>query len=114
MERIIVTFIVFFFIYLLYAITVIHNKKKIKEFEKSGQAAFIIKKYKLITSKINMKNFARIIALANSLIISFTFFITDFINNYILKLLVGFVILVPFIMLCYCLIGMFYKKKEGK
>lgn len=114
MERIIVTIIVFLFIYLLYAITVIHNKKKIKDFDKSGQAAFIIKKYKLSVSKINMQSFARLIALANSFIIALTFFITDFIENYILKLLVGFVILVPAILLCYHLIGIFYQKKEGK
>ena len=114
MERVIVTFIVFLFIYLLYAITVIHNKNKMKNFEKSGQASFIIKKYELSVSKINMENFARLIAFTNSFIIAFTFFITDFIENYILKLLVGFVILVPTILLCYQLIGIFYKKKEAK
>lgn len=114
MERIIVTIIVFLFIYLLYAVTVIHSKKKIKDFEKSGQASFIIKKYKLSVSKINMKNFARLIAFANSFIIALAFFITDFIENYILKLLIGFIILIPTIILCYHLIGMLYKKKEGK
>ncbi len=114
MERIIVTLIVFLFIYVLYAITVIHNKNKIKNFEKSGQASFIIKKYELPVSKMNMKNFARLIALANSFMIALTFFITDFIENYILKLLVGFIILVPTILLCYHFIGIFYKKKEGK
>lgn len=114
MERIIVTLIVFLFIYLLYAVTVIYNKNKIKNFEKSNQASFIIKKYKLDTSKINMKNFARILAITNSFILSLAFFITDFIENYILKLLIGFVILVPAIILCYHLIGVIYKKKEGK
>lgn len=114
MERIIASIIVLIFIYLLYAVTVIHNKNKIKEFEKSGQAAFIIKKYKLTISKINMKNFARLIAFTNSFMIALVFFITDFIENYILKLLVGFIILLPTILLCYHLIGIFYKKKEGK
>lgn len=114
MERIVVTIIVFLFIYLLYAVTVIHNKNKIKIFEKSGQASFIIKKYKLTASKINMKNFARTIAITNSFIITLAFFITDFIENYFLKLFVGFVILVPTILLCYHMIGTFYKKKEGK
>ncbi|MCI8544793.1 MAG: hypothetical protein HFH09_01015 [Bacilli bacterium] len=114
MERIIASIIVLVFIYLLYIVTVIHNKDKIKKFEKSGQAAFIIKKYKLTISKINMKNFARLIAFTNSFMIALVFFITDFIENYILKLLVGFIILLPTILLCYHLIGTFYKKKEGK
>ena len=104
MERIIVTIIVFFFIYLLYYITVLKNKQKMETFEKSGQASFIIKKYKLEPKKLDKKKFARSIAL--------TFLITDFIENYIVKLLVGFVILIPLIILGYHYIGQKYKKKE--
>lgn len=81
-------------------------------FEKSGQASFIIKKYKLESKKLDKKKFARSIALTNSFIIALTFLITDFIENYIVKLLVGFVILIPLIILGYHYIGQKYKKKE--
>lgn len=112
MDHIIVGIIVFVFIYLLYTITVINNKEKIKEFEKSGQASFIIKKYHLNTTKLNKKEFAHSIAIVNSFIISVTFLITDFLSNYILKLLVGFIVLVPLILIGYHFLGRFYKKKE--
>lgn len=112
MERCLITIIVFLFIYLMYAITVIHNKTKIKNFDKSSQAAFIIKKYGLNIT--NNKNFARVIAVANSTILSVTFLITDFIDHYLLKLLVGFCILIPAIIGCYHIIGKMYQKKEGK
>lgn len=106
--------IVFCFIYLLYEITVVHNSKKMSTFEKSGQASFIIKKYNLNIKKRNKKKFARMIAFTNSFILAFTFFITDLISNFILKLLVGFILLIPLILVGYSLIGKYYKKKEGK
>lgn len=114
MERLIVTLIVFIVIYLLYVFTVLMNQKKLKEFEKSGQGSFIIKKYDLELTKLDKKKFANMIALTNSLIISITFLITDFISNYIIKLLVGFVILIPLILLGYHFIGVYFKKKEVK
>lgn len=85
-----------------------------KNFEKSGQASFIIKRYQLKISKLNKQKFARSIALVNSFIISITFLIIDFIPNYFLKLLVGFVLLVPLIILGYHFLGQHYKKKEVK
>lgn len=114
MERLIVTIIVFLVIYFLYFITVLCNKKKLKEFEKSGQASFIIRKYELDIVKLEKKKFANTIALTNSLIISITFFVTDFIPNYLFKLLVGFILLIPLIILGYHWIGLYYKKKEVK
>ncbi len=114
MERIIVTIIVFLFLYLLYFFTVIRNKKKLEDIYKSGQASFIIKRYQLDVSKINKKVFAQTIALINSFIIAITFLITDFIANFILKFLIGFILLVPLILFSYHMIGIYYKKKEVK
>ena len=114
MERIIVTIIVFLFLYLLYFFTVIRNKKKLEDNYKSGQASFINKRYQLDVSKINKKVFAQTIALINSFIIAITFLITDFIANFILKFLIGFILLVPLILFSYHMIGIYYKKKEVK
>lgn len=114
MESFLFSLIVFIVIYLLYVITVLNNKKKLSEFEKSGQGAFIIKKYELDIAKLNKKKFANALALTNSFILALTFFITDFISNYFFKLLVGFVIFIPMIILGYYLIGIYFKKKEVK
>lgn len=114
MERYIVTLIVFIVIYLLYLFTVLNNKEKMANFEHSGQGAFIIKKYQLNISLLNKKKFARSIAFVNSVIIALTFFFTDFLQTFILKLFIGFLILLPSIMIGYHFIGIIYKKKEGK
>lgn len=114
MERCFATLIVFIVIYLLYLFTVLNNKEKIENFEQSGQGSFIIKKYQLNSSLLNKRKFARSIALANSFIIALTFFLTDFVQNFIVKLLIGFLILLPTIVIAYHFIGIFYKKKEGK
>ena len=114
MERLIVTLVIFVLMYVLYLMTVIGNKKKMENFEKSGQAAFIIKRYCLDASKLDKKLFANLLAFTNSFILSITFFITDFLEDNILKWLTGFLILVPLIILGYHLIGIYFKKKEVK
>ncbi|MCM1370778.1 MAG: hypothetical protein NC181_02660 [Clostridium sp.] len=104
----------FIFVYLFYLITVVTNKKKIKTFLDTRQAQYFIIKYKLNKDKIKSRGFANIISIANSLIISITLMVTEIVDNYLLKLLVGIVILIPLILFIYFIIGKIYKKKEGK
>jgi len=106
---------VFLIIYLLYLFTVIlNNKKKNKIFETS-QALLIIKPNNLDTSKINKNIFANVIALSNSFIVAFTFAVCEFFNvGYVVKLLIAFVLLTTLILCVYKIIGIIYKKKEGK
>lgn len=114
MERILLSLMVFLVIYIFYFLTILKNKKKIKQIEKNGQGSFIIKKYQLDVSLLNKKSFAHSIILTNSVIITLTFFITDFISHYFIKFLVGFILIVPLILFGYHLIGIYYKKKEVK
>lgn len=104
----------FILIYVLYFITVIFNKKKMKTFLKTSQAKYFIIKYKLDENKINPKSLANAIAISNSFIISVTLIVTEFVKNYFLKLLVGLVTLFPLIIIIYTIIGKIYKKKEGR
>ncbi len=104
----------FLLIYVLYLITVIFNKKKIKNFYNTTQAKYFIYKYKLDTNKLNARGFANAIALSNSIMISLTLIATEITKNYYLKILVGIVTLVPLMLIIYSIIGNIYKKKEGK
>ena len=83
----------FLFIYVLYLIMVIFNKKKMKNFFETNQAKYFISKYKLNTKKINPKPFANAIALANSGVIALTLVITEITTNYCLKLLICLIVL---------------------
>lgn len=103
----------FVIIYIIYLITVIFNKRKIKSFLTTNQAKFFINRYKLDIKKINVRKFANSIALANSFIISLTLIATELTKNYYLKILIGIIVLIPLILIIYHIIGVIYKKKEG-
>jgi len=114
MDKVYIFVVVFVIIYLLYFFTVVlNNKKKSKIFETS-QAKLITVPNKLDTNKIDKNIFAQVISISNSFIVAFTFLISEFFNNYIVKLLVCFVVLIILILIVYKIIGFVYKKKEGR
>ena len=106
--------IVFLVVYLFYFIFVILNKKKRNNIFDTNQSKLIIQTGKLDVSKLNKNSFVQVISLANSFIVAFTFACSEFFDNYILKLLVSFIILMVLIFVIYRFIGFVYKKKEGK
>ena len=114
MSNIMMTVLIFFIVYSLYLVGVVWNKKKLEHLNESPYVSFIIQKYQLDFSKINKKTFAHTICLTNSVIITITFFITDFISHYLFKFLVGFCLFIPLILLGYNRIGLYYQKKEVK
>ncbi len=103
----------FVVVYLVYFIFVISRKKIINKIKTSLEARLLITKYKVDVDKINSKELASKIALCNSLIVSLVYLVTLFINNFILSMLVGFVIFLILIFVVYKLLGKNLKKKEG-
>lgn len=114
MDKVYMFLIVFVSIYLLYLFTVILNKRKRNKIFDTNQAKLIIVPNKLDTSKIDKNFFIQVLSVSNSFIVAFTFVVSEFFKNYFVKLLVSFVVLIVLILLVYKLIGVFYKKKEGK
>lgn len=106
--------IVFVFVYLFYLFFVVLNKKKRNNIFNTNQSKLITEPSKLDVSKINKFWFAQVISLANSFIVAFTFACSEFFDNYILKLLVCFVILMVLIFVIYKFIGFVYKKRKGR
>lgn len=105
--------IAFLIVYLFYLFTVVLQTKKYEKFKKSNQVMYFVNKYKLDVNKINMRKFTNILGLTNALIISTAFMATFLVENLLLQLLVGLVVLIPLILIFYSLIGL-YLKKEGK
>lgn len=104
----------FIIIYLFYFITVILQKKRYEKFKSSNQVLFFVKRYKLDVNKMNISKFIKIISFINSFIIALTFTIVININNYLLMLLIGFIILIPLMLLSYYIVGFYLKKEENK
>lgn len=104
--------IVYIFIFLLYIFTVILNKKKKKKIFDTNQARLVIEFNHLDVQRMDANLFAYVLSFSNSFIVAFTFTISEFFSNFILKLLVCFVTLVILILIVYKVIGLFYRKKE--
>ena len=113
MKYLILFIIVFLVVFLLYLITVIENKRKLLNFPKTNQALLLINRYNLKIDKDNVKGFAVKIALANSFVVASAITAVELVSNFLLKLLVGFLVMLPLILVLYNMIGK-SMQKEGK
>ena len=104
----------FVIVYLFYYLVIVRRKQGLEAFKVGKQLQFFVNVYKLDPKKLNLKKFANSLAIANAFIIAFTVTIIEFFDNLIIKLLVGFIILLPLILLVYYILGKIYKKKEGQ
>ena len=104
----------FILVLAMYYIAVISRIGKHDKFKNSPQFLFFVRTYKLTKDKIDLKGFATRLGFLNAFIIAFTVTLIDFVNNYLLKLLIGFLVLLPLMLIMYSVLGNYYKKKEGK
>ena len=112
MKYLITWFIVFIIIYLFYLLFVILRKKKMNNFLDNTYVLYLIRVYKLNKEKINKKKLAHLIALSNAFIIATTFIVISFIKNFILMMLLAFVVLIPLQLGVYHIIGKYLKRSE--
>ena len=118
MEELVLFVMMFVFVYLGYLIFVINKPKVLNNMVEGRELMYLKKIYKLDYEKINIKKIARAVALTNSFILSFVtsivFLINDWIDNFYLQLLLmlvmGFIILIPLILILYNMIGKHYAK----
>ena len=101
----------FVIVYLFYLFTVILQTKRYDKFKKSNQVMYFVNRYKINVNKINMKKFTNILGLTNSFIISIAFTATFLVDNLILQLLIGLIILIPLIFIFYGFRGNYLKKE---
>lgn len=104
-----ITFIVVYFVYF---VIIILNKKRKEKLKESIEAKYLINRFKLDLNSININTFGQIVALSNSFIISLTVSLVSLFNHFILKMLLGFIILIILELLIYNIIGSYLKRKE--
>lgn len=112
MEKLILWPIIFIIIYLFYLFFVILRKKKLEKFKDNTYVNYLVKIYKLDRNKLNIKSLAHLLALSNAFIVSTTFTIVSFIDNFIIMLLVAVVVLIPLLLIVYHIIGKYLKRRE--
>lgn len=113
----------FIFVLLIYQIFIIMPAKKRKNNKSKGrkkkedtskelfEIKYLQARYKLDMKKINYNQLLQICAITSSFDISFIVYLIGIINNFILRVLGGFIFTLGIIMLSYHLVYLFYKKK---
>lgn len=114
MENVIAAILSFIIVYLVYLFLVILRKKKMAKYKNSTEVRYLETKYRLNLKKMNMKHLAHLLSLTNAFIIAVTVLVIGFVDELILKLMVGFIVLFPMILLMYHFIGVKLNKKYGK
>lgn len=112
MREVILFIIVFLIIYLSYLFFIILRKKKLERFKNNTYVKYLVKVNKLNEDKLNIKFIAHIIAITNAFIIATTFIIVELINNFLLMMVVAFLILIPLQFIMYSIIGWYLKRRE--
>lgn len=116
MESIVVKNLIYFIssyiVLLLIYIFIINRKRKVySEGKKSLEISYIVNKFNLDMRKIKYNNLKFTLTFINPLIMSITFIVVININNTLLSLLIGFIVMMLLVYSIYELIGRIYKKK---
>lgn len=115
MEQVVGLILAFIIVYIIYLVLIIFNKKGRSKIRFGVESTFLLKVYKVKINKISDKKLANIISLANSLIVSLTFYIIGFFfEKAIFQILLAFPILILLIIMIYSIIGKYYKRKYDR
>lgn len=107
--------IAYVLVFILYWLLFVRKKTKYNKNRVPVEFYYLVSLYGLDQKKINYKKFIYISALINSFIIVSTYMIiSKLLKNWILQLLIGIVIIVLLIIICYGVLGRIYQKKGMK
>ncbi len=107
--------IAYVLVFILYWLLFVRKKTKYNKNRVPVEFYYLVSLYGLDQKKINYKKFIYISALINTFIIVSTYMIiSKLLNNWILQLLIGIVIIVLLIIICYGILGRIYQKKGMK
>ncbi len=114
MKQIIIFVTIFIVVYLFYLIFVISRKKSLNKWKNGRELTLLKYRYKLNYDKINLKSLGQVISLSNAFIMASVVTLISIFNNFFIQMLVGFITLIPLILIFYHLIGTHYSKKSRR
>ena len=111
LEYIIVFIIVFIISYFLF----IRKKKRLNKNKVPIELNYLIRLYRIDVKNIKYKNFVWTYNLINTFIITTIYIIIVYLlDNFVIQLIVGTVLLFLLTIICYGLLGRYYQKKGDK
>ena len=115
LQIIIEIFVVFTLVFLLNYFLFVRKNKKLKKDEMPLELIYLSGIYGIDPKKINFRRFQYAYSLINAFIITTTYMLVIYLVKYmIFKVIIGIVILVLLIIICYGLLGRYYMYKEDK
>lgn len=111
MEYVFIFVITFLIIYIFYLLLVVINKRKVDGIFDTQQGMLIIKFNNLDVRGISKRGFANAISISNSFIVAITLTVSEFFDNYIIKLLICFLVLIVSIFIVYKIVGFIYRRR---
>ena len=121
MKQVVLFFMTYAFVFVLYYYFIMRKTKekklkrgrkpKKKKNTKPVEVSLLENKYNIDLEKINYKKLLLIISLVSSLDITIIITLVLIFDNYIFKVLVGFILTFPIIFVSYEFIGRYYEKK---
>lgn len=103
----------FCLVYVVYFVFIIARRKSLEKLKKSKSMDYFKQVYKINPEKINVKEFANLLGLANAFIIALIVTLVEVFDNVLLKLGVAAIIMIPTIYLVYSFIGRYYAKDKN-
>jgi len=107
--------LVFFLVFIVFHFVFGNNKKKSGKKRVTTELLYLKKIYGVDLKKEHHKKFFLICSLVNTFIISTIYIILIYLlENWILRVVLGIVLLILLIVICYGILGRYYQKKVGK
>lgn len=111
MVYIIYFIITFLIVYLISYFLLVWKKDEYDPNKVPVEVDYMLKKYKLDIKKINYKQMLNVISIVGSLDMALASIIIFQLENIIVQLVVGFLILIPLILISFRILGKYYVKK---
>lgn len=91
------------------------NRKKDNKRKAPTELLYLKRVYHINSKKVNYHKFGYLITFMNTFIISTIYIILMYLlKSWIARIIVGIILLILMIIICYGIIGRYYLKKEGK
>lgn len=114
-QIIVETFIIFIIVFLFNYIFFVRKNKKLKKDEMPLELVYLSNIYGIDPKKLNYRTFQYTYSLINSFIITSTYLAVIYlVKTMIMKVIIGIVLLVLLIIVCYGLLGRYYLYKQMK
>lgn len=107
--------IVFILVYVIYYFLTTKHYKKYDKKHIPVEAMYLKKIYNVNITKDKYKNFLYAYSFINAFIITTNYIILMYLlNGWVLRIIIGVILLILMIIICYGLLARYYLKKEGR